>query len=762
MEEHAQVVVDPDTQRIELIGITANISARKRAEEALQASEELNRSTLQALPAHVAVINRLGKIVAVNSAWSEFAANNAAESGAITTVGSSYLDVCRRSFAEDGEAARALAGIEAVLDGSENYFSMEYACHAPKEQRWFLMIAAPFQSQNQKGAVISHLNITDRKKAEIALRESENFSRSVLESSPDCVKVLSCDGNIEFMNHNGQTQLDIDDISLSIGRPWVSFWPEKTRPTVASAIASAKSGVETHFEAASSTMKGTLKWWDVVVSPILDENGECRRIMSVSRDVSERKRVEAALMTSLDRLETAEYATNALNYDTRGGAVWRGPGLTRVLGWQQNEVPATIEGWLGLLHPDDLPANKAVEVMPSADGANRFAHEYRVRHKDGHYVWLMDRGRKEYDADGNLSGIVGASFDITSRRLTEEALRDSEARFTRASALARFGAYEYDVAANRTKWSLGFMTLVGRDEVSEVSLESFLNFLHADDQVHTSQAFEAVTRKIGSYEMEYRMRLPNGGEIWMMDRGETFGPVDPETGFVSRAVGMVLDITERKKSENRQSLLMNELNHRVKNTLATVQSMASQTLRTSPNMAEAKVRFEARLMALSKVHDVLTREKWESAPFAEIVDRAIFPYRGSDADRFTAKGPSVRISSSLALTFAMTLHELCTNAVKYGALSNDKGKVEITWTVSTPKKLGPILKFRWSEKGGPTVKTPTTRGFGTKLIERSLASDLGGTVNMNFAKTGVTCIITTKVDHASEQLETENLLNFVK
>ncbi len=881
-EEHAHAVINPDTQLTELVGITANITARKQIEEALRASEELNRSTLQALPAHIAVIDGLGQIITVNQAWSEFSANNAAESGAISTVGTSYLDVCRRAFTENGEAAKALAGIEAVLGGTARQFSMEYACHSPLEQRWFLMIAAPFVSDSQRGAVVSHLNITDRKLAEIALQTSETFNRSVLEASPDCVKVMSCEGKIEFMNGNGQKQMEIDDMSVCVGVQWSSFWPKEIRQTVAHALDAARAGSENHFEAFCPTLKGSPKWWDVAVSPILDAGGKCTRIMSVSRDITARKHTEDALATSLERLESAEYATNALSYDTRGGTVWRGPGLTRLLGWQQDEIPATIEGWVHLLHPDDVPEGSGGNVMPSNDGEDRYAHEYRVRHKDGHYVWLMDRGRKERDAAGDVTGLVGASFDINERKQMENALRksernlaavfetlplgvglvdpdgalvvanevfkrfipqtipsrddlrfdlweayhpdgrrldgkdfpgaralrgervwpgqeflyhgetnrgpiwirvasvpiynetgeivsvtgvisdidqekragdglrDSEARFNHASKLARFGAYTFDVAAQRGTYSPGFWSMMGRENVSEVPLETFMKFVHPDDRIRVSETVSAVLSKIGPYEAEYRLTRDDGAEIWVMDRGETTGPLDPNTGLAARTTGMVLDITERKRNEQQQALMMNELNHRVKNTLATVQSMASQTLRSSPSLSEARTRFEARLMSLSKVHDVLTREKWESAPFADVVDRAIVPYRGTNADRFTVSGPDVRISARLALAFAMTLHELCTNAVKYGALSNDKGMVLISWSVSGRKKTNPRLTFRWSEKGGPAVTPPTTRGFGTKLIERSLASDLGGTVKITFASKGVTCVIKTALDHIPE------------
>jgi two-component sensor histidine kinase len=169
--------------------------------------------------------------------------------------------------------------------------------------------------------------------------------------------------------------------------------------------------------------------------------------------------------------------------------------------------------------------------------------------------------------------------------------------------------------------------------------------------------------------------------------------------------------------------------------------MAMQTLRNSPDLNEARLRFEARLLALSKAHDVLTREKWEGAPLTDIVERAVAPYRGEARKRFAIKGPMVRVSPQQALALAMTLHELCTNAVKYGALSNDRGRVMIDWAVSGRGKS--TLKLRWSEKGGSKVSPPARKGFGSRLIERGLASDLGGEIRIDFARTGVTCRIET-------------------
>jgi two-component sensor histidine kinase len=203
--------------------------------------------------------------------------------------------------------------------------------------------------------------------------------------------------------------------------------------------------------------------------------------------------------------------------------------------------------------------------------------------------------------------------------------------------------------------------------------------------------------------------------------------------------GCNVDITAVKLAQERQSLLINELNHRVKNTLATVQSVAMQTLRNAATTEQAREDFEVRLIALSRAHDVLTRENWDGANLREIVAQAVEPYRRADENRFKIGGPAVRLSPRMALALAMALQELATNAVKYGALSNASGHVEITWKVERGRE--PRLKLRWCETGGPSVEAPHRRGFGARLLERSLAQDLDGAVNLQFDPAGLVCTV---------------------
>jgi two-component sensor histidine kinase len=202
------------------------------------------------------------------------------------------------------------------------------------------------------------------------------------------------------------------------------------------------------------------------------------------------------------------------------------------------------------------------------------------------------------------------------------------------------------------------------------------------------------------------------------------------------------DRTDERQAEERRQMLVAELNHRVKNTLAIVRAMARQSLRGTAELEDATARFEQRLEALADAHDVLTRERWAGADIREIVEGALAPFETSVEGAVELAGPPFLLTPRAALALAMVLHELATNAVKYGPLSLSGGVVEVTWTLDDP---GPDQRFGllWRERGGPPVTAPTRRGFGSRLIERSLAAEFGATARIDFAPEGLVCVIDT-------------------
>jgi PAS domain S-box-containing protein len=209
-------------------------------------------------------------------------------------------------------------------------------------------------------------------------------------------------------------------------------------------------------------------------------------------------------------------------------------------------------------------------------------------------------------------------------------------------------------------------------------------------------------------------------------------PIFDSKGEMIGAVNMLIDLTEQKQAIAQQRGLIDELNHRVKNTLATIQSLAAQTMRESRNLGERN--FEARLMALSRVHDQLTRHRWEWADFAIIASEMFARRRSGTNENVALQGPSVRLNAQTALAVAMVLHELASNAERHGALSTAAGKLTLGWRVESRQLL-----VDWREEGGPTVTLPHKRGFGARLLERSIAHELGGRSKLEFAPGGVRC-----------------------
>ena len=232
-----------------------------------------------------------------------------------------------------------------------------------------------------------------------------------------------------------------------------------------------------------------------------------------------------------------------------------------------------------------------------------------------------------------------------------------------------------------------------------------------------------------AYSWMARFRRHDGEWRWMHGTSQ---PRFDESGGFQGYISLAMDVTEARRAERRQQLLINELNHRVKNTLATVQSLAHQTLRQD----SSRQQLNERLFALSAAHNVLTRRNWESGGIVEIAGEAVRPYDGQDRSRFTLSGPEVSLPPSVALAVSMALHELATNAVKYGALSGPGGRVSLTWAWRDG-----AIDLEWRETEGPAVTPPTRRGFGSRLLGAGLTAELGGPAEIIYAPEGVICRI---------------------
>jgi PAS domain S-box-containing protein len=256
---------------------------------------------------------------------------------------------------------------------------------------------------------------------------------------------------------------------------------------------------------------------------------------------------------------------------------------------------------------------------------------------------------------------------------------------------------------------------------------------------HVERVLASYTRAVEAgqpWEDTFPLRGKDGEYRWFLSRAL---PIRDDDGQVVRWFGTNTDITERLQAEEQRTLLINELNHRVKNTLATVQSLAMQTLREDVQNKEALALFNSRLAALSRAHDILTHENWKGAQLRQIVDQSVAPFRTTD--RIDVGGPDARVTPKQALALSIALHELGTNAMKYGALSDQGGRITLAWSVDHG-----ALHMSWRESGGPPVTPPTRSGFGTRLIERSLSNDLGGEARILYLPAGVVAQMSTPLE----------------
>ena len=316
------------------------------------------------------------------------------------------------------------------------------------------------------------------------------------------------------------------------------------------------------------------------------------------------------------------------------------------------------------------------------------------------------------------------------------ALRQSEQQLELALNAGRLGTWMLDLQDGRLLGSEFFRTTfgLGPDEPFDRHADLVAR-VHPNDRARLQREMDKATQRRSDLESEFRVVTPEGETRWILLRGRAS---DDEARPTARMTGVSLDITERKRADERQKLLLDELNHRVKNTLATVQSIARQTRRAAEPAAFEEA-FLSRLTALAQAHDLLTAVAWEGASLKDVIARTVAPYvAGGQTERIRLVGPDVRLNPNAAVSLTMGFHELATNAGKYGALSVVGGHVDVEWRVDSMTHPTQI-EIDWRETGGPPVDPPARRGFGTRLLETGLAREFDGHVELSYAPEGVRC-----------------------
>lgn len=529
------------------------------------------------------------------------------------------------------------------------------------------------------------------------------FEERFLEASPDCVKLIDLNGRLQFMNANGRRLMELADGAL-VTMPWRDFWPDAARAAVDAALAEACAGRVARFSAACPTALGTTKWWDVVVSPIAGKDGAVSAILSVSRDVTSQKAIEQTLIDSEQRFRALanNIAQFAWMCDASGYLFWynsrwfeyTGTTLEDMAGW----------GWKAVHHPDHV--DRVVRrFTASLTSGIEWEDVFPLRAADGTYRWFLSRAMPVRDASGQIALWCGTNTDITEQRNQSQRLR----QLARIIELSHEAILVWDATVGIVLWNRGCEELYGYAKTDALGTPSH-ELLKTSYPVPRAE-FERDLLTKGEWSGELRHLARDGSEVWVESRQELIRIDGRDLVLETNR-----DITERRRADEIRNLLVGELDHRVRNTLAIIQSIAAQTARVTSDVPSFVASFNGRLHALAGAHAVLTEAHWSGAGLRKLVNSQIAIVLG-DASRVVLDGQDVFLPPQTALQITLILHELATNAIKHGALSNATGRIRVSWAVLPGEP--PKLDLVWRESGGPPVRKPAARGFGTTLIERS-------------------------------------------
>lgn len=420
-------------------------------------------------------------------------------------------------------------------------------------------------------------------------------------------------------------------------------------------------------------------------------------------------------------------------YDTVTHAnVFISPQVEQILGYSLEEIAEMGSDVLArLLHPDDRAAAMArVSALMADSGDDLPDLEYRMKHKGGAWVWLLSRDRVfTRDQRGKPLQILGVATDITVRKHFEEQLQASEERFRGIFENAPTGISISDISGRFVQCNPAYEKILGYS-LDELRQKTFTTLVHPDDQAaNLAEMARLVRREIPYFEIFNRSVHKSGRIVWvhkfvLLLRDRQDQPVN--------IVALVTDMTERKRHEEQIKLLMREVNHRSKNLLAVVQSVARQTAAYGDPQSFAQ-RFSERLQGLAASHDLLVHNSWQGVGLEDLVRSQLAHFKDLVGGRISLSGCPLRVNASAAQSLGMALHELSVNAGKYGALSNSTGQVAITWTADEHGRF----TICWRESGGPEVREPSHSGLGQLILTRLAEQSLGAGVSIDFAPEGV-------------------------
>jgi PAS domain S-box-containing protein len=718
------------------VNMLVDISERKRAEADLAERQAQLAVFVEHAPVAIAMFDHEMRYLAVSR---RFVVDYRLPQDA-QLIGRSHYEI----FPDIPQRWRAIHA--RVLVGEELSHEEDQFTHQGRTD-WVRWSMVPWRRAdgNIGGALLFAEIRTEQVEARRALTDSEARFRATFENAAVGVALVGSEGSILRVNKSLARML-----GYSVEELKTRTFQDLTHPddlaTNLSALNKTLIGEAESYciEKRYVRKDGGIVWASLTVGCVRKTDGGIDYFVSVVQDITERKRADARLAERNAQLDLAGKIARigSFMYDHGTKKLQLSPGCAAIYGLTEGTLEISRDDWRARVHPDDLPSLDAVARRALTNGEREFVLEFRIfRH--GQVRWIESRVLISYNDAGKPARRIGAEIDVTERKEAEQALAERNIQLILAAKAGLVGTYAYDADTEIMQISGGYAAIHGFPEgTTEIARSECLAGVHPDDIARVEQfRSEAFRDRRREYNVDYRIFRPGGEPRWVETR--CFLSFSGG-GHPHRVVGVSIDITERKRVEEQQRTLLAELDHRVKNALATVSAVVSNTWQGSRSVAEFVAALDGRIRSMATTHDLLSSQRWHGVSLKELVRRELAPY--ATRDNTEINGPGILLKPEMGQAMAMVLHELATNAAKYGALSTKNGRVSIRWCQHLNGHSRSYLVFDWQEIGGPPIVSLGKSGYGTSTIRNLIPYEFGGTVDLVLAPEGVRCRVELPAD----------------